>query len=304
MKYASNVLDLVGNTPCVRLNAISDEYNCEVFGKCEFLNPTHSVKDRIALSMIEDGINSGKINENTTIIEPTSGNTGIGLAMICATKKLKLILTMPESMSIERRKLLGAFGAKIVLTQGKLGMKGAISKAKDLISQTDNSFCPSQFENPANPRIHEETTAVEIINDLGEDVDIVIAGVGTGGTLSGIAKVLKEKNPNVIIVAVEPSDSSVISGGTPGPHKIQGIGAGFIPKNLNVGLVDKIVVVDNEDAFAMAKKLTKTEGLLIGISAGANVYATELMAKENPNKKIVTILCDTGERYLSTGLFD
>lgn len=303
MNYANNVSELIGKTPCVKLNSLSSEYKCEVFGKCEFLNPSHSVKDRIALAMIDDAINKGQITEDTVVIEPTSGNTGIGLAMVCATKNIKLTLTMPESMSIERRKLLRAFGANIVLTKASLGMKGAISKAQELVDANPNAFSPSQFENPANPAIHEKTTAQEIIDDLG-DIDIFVAGVGTGGTLTGVARVLKAKNPNIKIVAVEPTDSDVISGGEAGPHKIQGIGAGFIPTNLDTDLIDETITVSNEDAIKTAKSITRTEGLLVGISAGANIYASKQIAKQNSGKKIVTILCDTGERYLSTDLFE
>ena len=304
--YAKNVRELVGNTPLVKLNKISDETGATILGKCEFLNPSHSVKDRIALNMIDRALEDGKINKETTIIEPTSGNTGIGLAMVCASYGLKLILTMPSSMSIERRKLLGGFGAKLVLTDAKFGMNGAIEKANELADQIQNSFIPQQFNNPNNPKIHEKTTGVEIWKDTDGKVDIFISAVGTGGTLSGTGKALRDKNPNIKIYAVEPDLSPILSGGKPGPHKIQGIGAGFVPKVLNTKMYDEVIQVSYEDSLNMTRKLAKTEGLLVGISAGANAFVAKQIASkpENRGKTIVTILCDTGERYLSSGIYD
>jgi len=304
--YAQNVRELVGNTPLVKLNKISEETGAIILGKCEFLNPSHSVKDRIALNMIDRALEDKKINKETTIIEPTSGNTGIGLAMVCASYGLKLILTMPSSMSIERRKLLGGFGAELVLTDAKFGMNGAIEKANELASQIQNSFIPQQFNNPNNPKIHEETTGVEIWKDTNEEVDIFIAAVGTGGTLSGSGKVLRAKNPNIKIYAVEPDLSPILSGGKPGPHKIQGIGAGFIPKVLDTKMYDEVIQVSYEDSLNTTRELAKTEGLLVGISAGANAFVAKQIASkpENKGKTIVTILCDTGERYLSSGIYD
>ena len=282
--YAQNVRDLVGNTPLVKINKISQETNTTVLGKCEFLNPSHSVKDRIALNMIDKAIEDGHINKNSTIIEPTSGNTGIGLAMVCASYGLKLILTMPSSMSIERRKLLKGFGTELILTDAKLGMKGSIDKANELFSKIPNSFIPQQFNNPNNPKIHELTTAQEIWNDTEGNVDIFIASVGTGGTLSGTGKVLKEKNPNIEIYAVEPDLSPVLSGGKPGPHKIQGIGAGFIPNTLNTNIYDKVLKVSYEDALKTTRELAKTEGLLVGISSGANVFIANQIASKPQNR--------------------
>jgi cysteine synthase A len=304
--YAQNVRELVGNTPLVKLNKISNEAGAIVLGKCEFLNPSHSVKDRIALNMIDNALKDGEINQETTIIEPTSGNTGIGLAMVCASYGLKLILTMPSSMSIERRKLLGGFGAKLVLTDAKFGMNGAIEKANELASQIQNSFIPQQFNNPNNPKIHEKTTAQEIWRDTDGKVDIFIAAVGTGGTVSGTGKALKEKNPNIKIYAVEPDLSPVLSGGKPGPHKIQGIGAGFVPKVLDTNIYDEVIQISYENALETTRELAKTEGLLVGISAGANAFVAKQIAsrEENQGKTIVTILCDTGERYLSSGIYD
>jgi cysteine synthase A len=304
--YAQNVRELVGNTPLVKLNKISNETGAVVLGKCEFLNPSHSVKDRIALNMIDNAFKDGQINKDTTIIEPTSGNTGIGLAMVCASYGLKLILTMPTSMSIERRKLLGGFGAKLVLTDAKFGMNGAIEKANELASQVQNSFIPQQFNNPNNPRIHEKTTGQEIWKDTNGKVDIFIAAVGTGGTVSGVGKALKEKNPNIKIYAVEPDLSAILSGGKPGPHKIQGIGAGFVPKVLDTSIYDEVIQVSYEDSLNTTRELAKTEGLLVGISSGANTFVAKQIAskKENQGKTIVTILCDTGERYLSSGIYE
>jgi len=304
MKYAKNVIELIGNTPLVQIKLASD--NALVLGKCEFMNPTHSVKDRIGYNMISVALQNGTINKDSVIIEPTSGNTGIGLASVCASMGIKLILTMPSSMSMERRQLLGALGATIELTPAELGMSGAVSRAEELSKEIDNSVILQQFQNPANPAIHETTTAKEILKDTDGKVDIFVAAVGTGGTLSGVGKILKEHNPNIKIIAVEPASSPVLSGGKPGAHKIQGIGAGFVPKILNQSIIDEVITVENEDAFETSRQLAKTEGLLVGISAGANVYASNLIAArdENKGKTIVTILCDTGERYLSSGLYD
>lgn len=299
MKVASSVINLIGNTPLVRINSFSK--NAEILAKAEFLNPSHSIKDRIAFSMIDDAIKKGKIDKNTTIIEPTSGNTGVGLAMVCAYYGLKLILTMPSSMSIERQKLLKIYGAKLVLTDPSLGMKGAVEESKNIASKTTNSFIPSQFENPANPKIHELTTAGEILKDTDGKVDIFVAGFGTGGTVSGVGKALKNYNPNIKVVAVEPLSSPLLTKGQTASHKIQGIGANFVPKNLNKSVIDEFLDVSDEDAFSTTKHLATKEGLLVGISSGANVFAANLLAKrdENKDKTIVTILCDTGERYLS-----
>ncbi|WP_311337578.1 cysteine synthase A [Campylobacter ureolyticus] len=299
MKVASSVIDLIGNTPLVRINSFSK--NAEILAKAEFLNPSHSIKDRIAFSMIDDAIKKGKIDKNTTIIEPTSGNTGVGLAMICAYYGLKLILTMPSSMSIERQKLLKIYGAKLVLTDPSLGMKGAVEESKNIASKTTNSFIPSQFDNPANPKIHELTTAMEILKDTDGKVDIFVAGFGTGGTVSGVGKALKNYNPNIKVVAVEPLSSPLLTKKEAGSHKIQGIGANFVPKNLDKNVIDEFLDISDEDAFNTAKDLATKEGLLVGISSGANVFAANLLARrdENKDKTIVTILCDTGERYLS-----
>lgn len=298
--------DLVGNTPLVKINSLSRETGTTILGKCEFMNPSSSVKDRIASNMINEAIKSGNINKNTTIIEPTSGNTGIGLASICASKGLKLILIMPESMSIERRKLLTHLGAKLILTPAEGGMNAAIAKASELERELTNAKVLQQFQNPDNPNIHRKTTAIEILRDTHCNVDIFVAAVGTGGTLTGISEVLKEKLPSMLSIAVEPSASSVLSGGEASPHKIQGIGAGFIPDILNTSIYDEIVCVNDNDAFSMSKKIAKSEGLLVGISAGANLHTAHQIAlrPENKGKLIVTILCDTAERYLSTELFD
>jgi len=306
MKFANNVTELIGNTPLVKLNKASNESEATVLGKCEFMNPTHSVKDRIGTNMIKTALEQGLIDEGTTVIEPTSGNTGIALASVCAGLGIKLILTMPSSMSIERRKLLQALGAKLVLTEPEKGMKGAIEKANELAENTPNSFIPQQFANGANPDIHRKTTAKEIIADTDGKVDIFVAAIGTGGSLTGTGEILKENNPNVKIIAVEPESSPVLSGGKPGPHKIQGIGAGFVPAVLNIDLFEEVIQVSNEDAINTSRELAKAEGLLVGISAGANVFAATQIAKrpENKGKIIVTILCDTGERYLSSGLYD
>ena len=306
MNYAKNVTELIGNTPLVKLNNISDESGTTVLGKCEFLNPSHSVKDRIGYNMIHEALSRGDITKDTNIIEPTSGNTGIGLAMVCASLGLKLTLTMPSSMSIERRKLLAALGAKLVLTEPIKGMKGAVDMAYELAEKTDNSLVLQQFENPDNPAVHRVTTAQEILRDTDGRIDIFVAAVGTGGTITGVGEVLKQHNPDIKIIAVEPEDSSVLSGGQPGPHKIQGIGAGFIPKALNTDVYDEVLQVSNEDAIATSRDLAKTEGLIVGISSGCNVYAASIIAKrqENKGKVIVTTLNDTGERYLSSGLYD
>jgi len=303
---AQSIDDLIGNTPLVKINSLSNESGATILGKCEFMNPTSSVKDRIAFNMISEGMKSGKINKETIIIEPTSGNTGIGLAAICASRGLKLILTMPESMSIERRKILSYLGAELVLTPAAEGMGGAIDKAEILAKKLDNALLLQQFNNPDNPDIHRKTTAIEILKDTNNSVDIFVAAVGTGGTLTGTSEVLKEALPSLRSVAVEPLNSDVLSGGTAGPHKIQGIGAGFIPENLNTSIYDEVITVSNEDAYKMAQKVAREEGLLVGISAGANLFAAYEMAKrsENRGKTIVTILCDTAERYLSTELFD
>lgn len=302
---ANSVLDLIGNTPLIKINSFGD--TAQIFAKVEFLNPGHSVKDRIAKAMIQDAFQSGKINKDSVIIEPTSGNTGVSLAMICAYYGLKVILTMPSSMSIERQKLLVAFGAQLVLTRPDLGMKGAVEEALRLAQKYPNSFIPSQFENPQNPRAHELTTAPEILKQLGDKkVDIFVAGFGTGGTLSGTGKVLKQANPATKIVAVEPANSPLVSKGMACSHKIQGIGANFIPKTLNRDIIDEILTIENDEALAAARQSAQKEGLLVGISSGANLAAAAALARksENHGKTIVTILCDTGERYLSTELFN
>ena len=303
---ANNIDDLIGNTPLIRINSLSDETGTTILGKCEFMNPTSSVKDRIAFNMINEAMRSGKINKDSVIIEPTSGNTGIGLAAICASRGLKLILTMPESMSIERRKILTYLGAELVLTPASQGMNGAIEKADSLAEELDNAIVLQQFKNPDNPDIHRKTTAVEILKDTDNALDIFIAAVGTGGTLTGTSEVLKAHIPSLQAIAVEPADSNILSGGNAGPHKIQGIGAGFIPDILNTSIYDNVFTVSNEDAYRMAQKVAREEGLLVGISAGANLYAAYKTAQkpENKGKTIVTILCDTAERYLSTELFD
>ena len=306
MKYANNITELIGNTPLVKLQAASNASGATVLGKCEFMNPSHSVKDRIGTNMINTAIKAGLINKDTTVIEPTSGNTGIALASVCAALGIKLVLTMPASMSIERRRLLKALGATLVLTPPEKGMKGAIEKAIELKEETPNSYIPQQFENAANPEIHRITTAKEILADTEGNVDIFIAAVGTGGTITGTSEVLRAHNPNVKIIAVEPDASPVLSGGKPGPHKIQGIGAGFVPLVLNTKIYDEVVQVSNDDAIAASRALAQNEGLLVGISAGANAHVAALIAArpENKGKTIVTILCDTGERYLSSGLYD
>ena len=302
----NSFLDLVGNTPLVRVNNLikKDELKADVLAKLEYFNPAGSVKDRIAKEMILDALEKGLINENTTLIEPTSGNTGIGLSAVATALNLKIIITMPETMSVERRNLMKAYGAELVLTPGSEGMKGAIAKAKELASQIENSFIPGQFENPANPTAHYKTTGPEIYEQTEGKVDIFVAGVGTGGTISGIGKYLKEKNPEVKVVAVEPASSRVLSTGKGGAHKIQGIGAGFVPETLDTKIYDEIITVENEDAFATGKEMAKTEGILVGISSGAALYAAKELAKreENAGKTIVVLLPDGGDRYLSTPL--
>lgn len=307
-KIAKKLTELIGNTPLLELSNYEENNKLEakVIAKIEYFNPLGSVKDRIANAMIEEGIKQGKINAETVIVEPTSGNTGIGLAFVAASKGLRLILTMPDTMSIERRRIVAALGAEVVLTPGAEGMKGAIAKANELVKEYGNAIIPQQFENIANPEIHRKTTVEEIWRDTDGNVDIFVAGVGTGGTVTGVGEVLKQKNPNVKIVAVEPAASPVLSGGNPGPHKIQGIGAGFIPEVMNLDIVDEIIKVENEDAFAASRAVAKAEGLLVGISSGAAIHAATVLAKrpENKGKNIVVLLPDTGERYLSTPLFE
>lgn len=305
MRIAESMAELIGGTPLVRLNKVSAGLNATLLAKLESRNPGGSVKDRIGASMIEAALAAGKITLDSLIVEPTSGNTGIGLALICAIKGLKLVLTMPESMSVERRKLLAGYGAQLVLTPAAEGMKGAIKKAEELVAQTPGAFMPMQFENPANPAVHRATTALEIWNDTDGTVDCFVAGVGTGGTITGVGQVLKQKKPGVRIVAVEPSDSPVLSGGKAGPHKIQGIGAGFVPGILDTKIYDEIIQVGAEDAFTTARRLMREEGLSCGISSGANAFAAMQLAArpEMAGKTIVFVICDTGERYLSTPLF-
>lgn len=305
MKIANNVGELIGNTPIVKLSNIDNGLYGEIYAKCEFMNPSGSVKDRIALNMVTSGLASGNITKETHIIEPTSGNTGIGLASICASLGIKLTLTMPSSMSIERRDLISAFGANIELTPPELGMKGAIEKAKELNQEDSSSIILNQFANPNNPLAHEKTTALEILRDMDNQIDMFVAGVGTGGTISGVGKILKENVENIKIIALEPKNSHVLSGGTPAPHKIQGIGAGFVPATLNTNIYDDIMMVEDTVALETAKMVAQKEGILVGISSGANVSAAiELASRiENKGKKILTILCDTGERYISTGMF-
>ncbi|HOF60748.1 MAG TPA: cysteine synthase A [Candidatus Latescibacteria bacterium] len=301
----ANIIETIGNTPLVRINRIMDGAAAEVVAKVEAFNPLASVKDRIGAAMIEAGEKAGKITRDTVLIEPTSGNTGIALAFVCAAKGYRLILTMPESMSMERRALLRALGAEVVLTPAAEGMKGAINKAEELAKKTPHAFVPQQFSNPANPEVHRKTTAEEIWRDTDGKVDILVAGVGTGGTITGISEVIKARKPSFRTVAVEPAASPVLSGGTAGPHKIQGIGAGFVPYNLNVQIVDEIIPVENDDAMAMARRAAREEGLLVGISSGAALFAARAVAKreENAGKTIVVILPSFGERYLSTDLF-
>lgn len=306
-KIAKNLTDLIGRTPLLELGKFNEvnEVKARIVGKLEYFNPAGSVKDRIAKAMIDDAESKGILKPGATIIEPTSGNTGIGLASVAAARGYKIILTMPETMSVERRNLLKAYGAELVLTEGAKGMNGAIAKAEELAKETPGSFIPGQFVNEANPEVHRKTTGPEIWEDTDGKVDIFVAGIGTGGTITGVGEYLKSQNPDVKIIAVEPSASPVLSKGTPGPHKIQGIGAGFVPKILNTEVYDEIITVDNEAAFATGRQIAKTEGLLVGISSGAAAWAATQLAKrpENEGKTIVVLLPDTGERYLSTPLF-
>lgn len=304
-KTFDNVVSTVGNTPLVRINKLVSPEHATVFAKCEFFNPLNSVKDRIGMAMIEDAEQSGKLNKDTHIIEPTSGNTGIALAFVCAAKGYRLTLTMPESMSVERRSLLRALGATLVLTPAAEGMRGAIAKAGELVALDPNGWMPQQFENPANPAVHERTTGPEIWTDTAGNIDAIVAGVGTGGTITGVARYIKKLNPNFKAIAVEPKQSPVISGGQPGKHRIQGIGAGFVPKNLDRSIIDEVIQVDDELAFEWGRKLAKSEGIMAGISSGANMWAASQVAArpEFKGKRIVTVMCSLGERYLSTPLF-
>jgi cysteine synthase len=305
MGIATNVLSLIGNTPLVRLNRITQGVDAEVLVKMESFNPCSSVKDRITLAMIQAAEQSGDLKPGGVVVEPTSGNTGIGLAMVCAVKGYRLILTMPETMSMERRQILSVLGAEVILTPGTDGMRGAVRRAEDLAKEMPGAFIPQQFNNPANPEVHRHTTAEEIWRDTDGKVDVVIAGVGTGGTLTGIGQFMKERNPHIKMIAVEPATSPVLSGGKPGSHKIQGIGAGFVPQVLRRELIDEVMTVVDEEAGTMARRLAREEGLLLGISAGANVWAAVQVAgrPEHRGQRIVTIGCDTGERYLSTWAF-
>jgi cysteine synthase A len=302
---AKNITELIGRTPLVRLNKLSDSTGVEVLAKLEYFNPLGSVKDRIGYAMIRDAEKKGLINKETIIIEPTSGNTGIALVFVCAAKGYRCKLVMPETMSVERRNLLQALGAELVLTDGAKGMKGAILTAEELAAQTPNSFMPQQFNNPANPGIHRQTTAEEIWADTDGQVDILISGIGTGGTITGVSEVIKERKPSFHSIAVEPDSSPILSGGQPGPHKLQGLGAGFVPSILNTGIYDEVITVTNEEAFEASKKIAREEGILVGISSGAALQAAAVAAarSENKGKVMVVILPDTGERYLSTALF-
>lgn len=302
MQIYNSVIEIIGNTPIIKINNIACKAN--IFAKCEFMNPAGSIKDRIAYAMIKDALDSKLINKDTVIIEPTSGNTGIGLASVCASLGLKLVIVMPESMSLERRRLISFFGAQLELTPKEYGMKGAIDKANELKNNIDNSFILDQFSNKSNPRIHMKTTAVEILEAFGDkQIDILVAGVGTGGSISGIGEVLKSKYRDIKIFAVEPSNSPVLNGGKPGAHNIQGIGAGFIPKNLNTEIYDEVLMVDVDDAYTASRELAFKEGLLVGISSGANFHSAKLLADKYEGSNILTIFNDTGERYLSTELF-
>ena len=305
-KTFDNIAQAIGDTPMIRINRLIPAGQATVFAKCEFFQPLNSVKDRIGVAMIEAGERDGKIKKDTVIVEPTSGNTGIALAFVCAAKGYKIILTMPDSMSVERRALLRFMGAELVLTPAAEGMKGAIARATEIVEKTPNAYMPQQFENPANPAIHEKTTGPEIWEDSGHDIDAIVVGVGTGGTLTGVARYIKPKNPNFKAIAVEPIDSAVISGGKPGPHKIQGLGGGFIPKNLDMSLVDETVTVSNEEAFQWSRRLSKEEGIVAGISSGANMCAAAKVAArpEYKGKRICVIMPSLGERYLSTPLFE
>ncbi len=305
MKFANDISELIGNTPLVKLNKITKGIDATVLVKLESSNPAGSVKDRLALGLILDAEKRNLLKQDSVIIEPTSGNTGIGLAMMCSVRGYKLICTMPESVSVERRNLLKAYGAKLVLTPAEKGMAGAIAKAEQLVKETPNSYMPQQFKNPANAEIHRRTTAEEIWSDTDGNVDIFVAGVGTGGTITGVGEILKKKNPKIKIIAVEPADSPVLSGGKPAPQAIQGIGAGFIPEVLNMKILDEIMQLKKEESFIMARRLAKEEGILCGISSGAIVHAAIEQAKrpENKGKMIIAVICDTGERYLSTPLF-
>jgi cysteine synthase A len=306
MAIVDSITELIGRTPMVRLGRIGGDSGATILGKLESMNPGGSVKDRIGLAMIEAAEAQGLLTPGSVVVEPTSGNTGISLAFVCAAKGYRCILTMPETMSVERRTLLRAYGAELVLTPGAEGMRGAIARAEEIAADTEGAFVPQQFQNPANPEAHRRTTAEEIWADTGGEVDFLVAGVGTGGSITGVAEVLKERRPGFQAIAVEPADSPVLSGGAPGPHKIQGIGAGFIPGVLNTAVYDEVVTATAEDAFAMSRRLAREEGILVGISAGANAWAALEVARrpENAGKTIVTFLCDTGERYLSTPLFD
>ena len=300
MPLHKDITELIGRTPLVRLNRLSPTGGATIYGKVEFFNPGGSVKDRICLNMIDEAERLGALKPGGTIVEPTSGNTGIGLALVAAVRGYKLILVMPESMSMERASLLSSYGAQLVLTPAWEGMKGAIREAESIIAQNPSYFMPDQFSNPANPAMHKKTTAVEILEALAGKIDAFVAAVGTGGTITGCGELFKERNPNVMVIAVEPSGSPVLSGGEPGPHKIQGIGAGFVPKVLNRAILDRVMTVTDDEAYQTAKQLSKKEGLLVGISAGANVFAAQKVAQElGPGKNVVTILCDTGERYIS-----
>ncbi|MFY9269729.1 MAG: cysteine synthase A [Candidatus Manganitrophaceae bacterium] len=300
MKSYPTITQLIGETPLVRLNRVSDSQGAQIFAKVEFFNPGGSVKDRICLSMIEAAERDGQLHPGGTLVEPTSGNTGIGLALVAAVRGYKLVLVMPESMSMERASLLSSYGAQLVLTPAWEGMRGAIKEAEAILEQNPGYFMPNQFSNPANPEAHRRTTGPEILEALGGRIDAFVAGVGTGGTITGVGEILKAKNPKTMIVAVEPAASAVLSGGEPGPHKIQGIGAGFIPQVLNRNIIDRVITVTDDDAYKMAKQLARQEGLLVGISSGANALAAQQIARElGPGKTVVTILPDTGERYIS-----